>query len=260
MRLTVRSTSKFESQMNMTMKNKRSVFSLRLGVLGASLFSLSAAAQLTIYDNSVHDLTLRYAPLSIGGGTLTEVGNQISVLRTMPNHEYLMGFSFDFYGINIIHPGSFSGTINAQVRFYQNDNSGSQVNGYNTPWTKFYDSGIFPVGAPTARSTIQFLEGADNIPVGGLHLPSGEFTWTVQFSGLGLGDDVGLDIYNPPVIGNAFDDLWIYNGTAWQLQTYGVGSNAIAARFQSVPEPSSLALLVLGGFGVLIAGRRNRKS
>ena len=241
------------------MTNKRSVSSLQLGVLGACLLSLSAVAQIRIYDNSVNDLVLRYTPPTTGTpGTLAEVGNQVDVVRATLNNQYLSTFNFEFYGTNTIHPGSFSGSISAQVRFYLND--GSLVSGYNSPSTMFYNSGVFAVsGGPTARSTIWLTEGVDWAS-GGLYLPSSEFTWTVQFSGLGAGDEVGVDIYGPPVVGNAFDDMWVNNGTPWQLLSYGSGSNVIAARFDSIPEPSTVALLVLGGLGVFIANRRNRIS
>lgn len=219
---------------------------LRLNVGLAALVSLSASADVAIYDNSVNDLTTRYNP-----GTL-QVGNEIQLAGT---DRYLTSFSFEFYGL--ASGANFAGSpVTAQVRFYEN--TGTPYNGYPTPsLTPFYDSGLFAVGGPTARSTMIFTAGTD-FPSGGLFIPASDFTWTVQFSNLGGGDQLGLDIYGPPVVGNSFNDIWVYNTfSGWQLTTNGV-NNAFAARLE-VPEPSSFAMLVLGGLGFLYTGWRVRR-
>jgi len=56
---------------------------------------------------------------------------------------YLTNFSFEYYSPN----SSFSGAVQAEVKFYQN--TGTPVNGYNSPGsTPFYDSGWFSLVAP----------------------------------------------------------------------------------------------------------------
>ena len=210
----------------------------------AVLASLGATAAVPIYDNSANDLTLRYNP-----GTL-EVGNEIFLAGT---ELHLTTFSFEFYGL--ASGANFAGSISAQVRFYENTGLPA-FNGYPTPSaTPFYDSGLFAVGVPTPRNTLVFTAGAD-FPSGGLLLPSTDITWTVQFSGMGAGDELGVDLYGPPVVGNAYNDYWVNNG-GWQVIT-NAANNVIGAKLE-VPEPSFVALLVLGGLGLVGSGWRIRR-
>jgi hypothetical protein len=150
------------------------------------------------------------------------------------------------------------------VQFYVNN--GAPFNGYATPsTTSFYNSDWFAVG-PTAllgRNTLNFTAGADNIPVGGLFLPSSDMTWSVQFRNMAGTDTVGVDLYSPPIVGTEvgdFGDYWEFNG-GWRLLTNTVSRMDFAAKFDAVPEPSSLVLSLCGGLGILtLAYRLRRKS
>jgi hypothetical protein len=186
--------------------------------LGATL-SLRAAI---IFDNSVNDLLTRFDP-----GT-TEVGDEILLAGT---EQYLTGFSFEFWGVNAVHPNRFDGAVEARVRFYENN--GPLVppdNGYASPGTVLYDSNWFSVGSLTARSTFVFIEGLD-FPSGGLFIPTSDMTWSVQFRGMGMNDHVGVDIYSPPVVGVDYPDYWADDG-GWALLTNTVPMN-FAARMEA---------------------------
>ena len=221
---------------------------LTLGVLCFGL-TLPLLAQTTVYNNSTNDLALRFNP-----GT-SEIGNEIILGST---ERYLTDFSFEYWGLSS-NPNSFAGSIQARVEFYINN--GPLFNGYATPGTSFYDSGWFSVPAPTPRSTFDFsVRGGDfnHVP---LLLPASDFTWTVQFQGMGLGDSVGTDLYGPPTVGANFGDFWQRIGTSWFLMnnsqsppyaSFAADMMAVAV----IPEPSTLALSVLGGLGLLILGRR----
>jgi hypothetical protein len=208
----------------------------------------------TIYNNSTNDLGIRF-DLSVG----TQVGNEILLGGT---DRYLTDFSFEYYGLSS-NPNSFAGQIQARLEFYQNN--GPLFNGYASPGTSFYDSGWFTVPAPTSRSTFVFSAAdflAFNPSSGGaLLLPASDMTWTVQFKGMGLGDTVGVDLYGPPTVGRAFGDFWQNVGGNWLLMNYS--SAPPTANFAAdmiavavVPEPSTLALSVLGGLGLLVVARR----
>ena len=208
--------------------------------------AFSASAATTIYDNSQHDLLTRFSP------GIAEAGDQIVLAD--PGARLLTKFSFEYYGLNSVTPGSFSGSINARVCFYLND--GPLFNGYATPGTMFYDSGLFAVGNPTTRNTFVFTAGAD-FPAGGLFVPGNEMTWSVQFSGMGANDEVGVDIYNPVVVGQNYPDYWQNSGGGWSLMTNSVPMN-FAAYMEAIPEPSGVALTVMGlGILAVVRWRRN---
>ena len=206
-----------------------------------------ASAATTIFNNTTSDLNLRFNP-----GTY-EVGDQVTNLAG--TDRWITGFSFEYWGTNTANPSVFAGSVMAEVRFYLND--GTNFNGYATPGTMFYDSGLFAV-SPTNRATLVF----DSSDFGsGVFLSAESFTWTVQFFGMGATDSVGVDLYDPPSIGSDYPDYWENQGGGWALRTNSLSATMnFAARFDaSVPEPSSITLSILGGLGLLIAVGRLRK-
>ena len=209
-------------------------------VLGASV-SVSAIAQNIVFNNAVNDLVTRFNP------GLLEVGDE--VLLNGGSGQLLSKFTFEFYGL--ASGPSFSGAVQAQVRFYTM--GPGSYNGYPSPGAVFYDSGLFSVPSPTSRSTFVFTV-AD---FGALVLPSDDITWSVQFSGMGSGDEVGVDLYDPSVVGSNFPDYWENNG-GWVLKTNNAVHMNFGATFET-PEPSTVALLVLGGLGFMFVGRRGLK-
>ena len=221
----------------------------RLIIAGICTSIALCAPAATIYDNSFHDLLTRF---SFGG---REVGDQIVLAGS---ERYLTTFSFEFYGTNTANPVAFSGSVEARVRFYIND--GPLFNGYATPGTKFYDSDWFSVPNPTPRNTFVFTAGSD-FPTGGLFIPASEITWSIQFQGMGGTDNVGIDIYSPPVVGGNYPDYWDFDGSSWHLMTNVVPMNfASLMQASQVPEPSSAAFCLLGGLGLLAyAGAFRRK-
>jgi hypothetical protein len=228
-------------------------FRRNTGLAVAVLFTIAAKLNAgVIYNNSVNDLSTRFNP-----GT-TEVGDEILLSTTDPSR-YLQTFSFEYYGTNTANALSFAGAnVTAQVKFYLN-NSPTLFNGYSTPGTVLFDSGAFTITpTPLGRATLNFSVGLD-FPVGGIFLGPGpggsmltNMTWSVKFSGMGATDEVGLDIYSPPVIGGNYSDGWVNNAGTWMLQTNTVPLN-FAATATATPEPSALALSVFGGvalFGI----------
>jgi hypothetical protein len=219
---------------------------LAITLLAAATQQTFAAS--TIFANTNGDLNIRFNP-----GTY-EVGDQITNLAG--SDRLITGFSFEFWGTNTANPSVFSSTVYAEVRFYLND--GTPFNGYSSPGSMFYDSGLVAI-TPTSRSTLVF-DASDF--GGGVLLTAESFTWTVQFSGMGATDSVGVDLYNPPNIGSDYPDYWENQGSGWALRTNSLSStmNFAAAVYATVPEPSTAALCLLGGFGFFfVFGRLRRK-
>src|SRR5260221_10285197 len=202
----------------------------------------------TIYDNTAHDLNTRFNP-----GTL-EVGDEILLAGAMRN---LTNFSFEYWGTNTAGGPNFAGSVMAEVRFYQND--GANFNGDATPGTMFYDSLPFSVSA-TPRATIDFSIATLDFPAGGLFMPvTSNMTWSVQFSGLGATDQAGVDLFSPPGVGGEYPDYWQDNAGAWTLETNAVAMDFAAKMEATVPEPSALSLVAVGGPMLLAAARKLRR-
>lgn len=227
----------------MTKSFRRNVC-LAAGALWLALSIPSIAQAQVLYDNSVNDLATRF---EVGE---FEVADQITLAST----GYLTDFSFQFFGLSN-QEGTFAGDVEARVVFYRMN--GPEFNGYATPGSSFYDSGWFSIGAPTTRSTINFTEGVDFIP-GGIFIPTTDISWGVQFRGMGSGDIVGLDLFDPPVIGGSLDDYWSRESGEWILrQSTGDIPINFAARFEAnIPEPSAVSLLVIGGVAAFIMRRK----
>ena len=182
-------------------------------------------AATVIFNNSTNDLVTRF-----DAGT-NEVGDEILLAGT---ERYLWRFSFEFWGTNSTGSSSFAGSVEARVRFYQNN--GALFNGYPTPGTNFYDSSWFPISA-TPRSTENFFVGSD-FAWTGLFLPvTSNMTWSVQFRGMGATDSVGVDLYTPPVVGQDYPDYWLNTNGNWMLMTNNSG---VHVDFGAVMEARAL--------------------
>ncbi|MCW5553309.1 MAG: PEP-CTERM sorting domain-containing protein [Verrucomicrobiae bacterium] len=208
------------------------------------------ASAVVVYDNSITDLETRVA---VGLGT--EVGDEITL--TAGPERYLTDFSFEYYLLNGGSGiGTPVGTPLVTVSFYLND--GPLFNGYETPGTALWTSTPFALTTLTERQTLNF----DASDFGGepLFIPVDTFTWAVSISGLGAGDDFGLDVYGPVAVGSSFPDYWLNSGGSWSLLATDVPIN-FAAKFEAVvPEPSTAVIAILGGLGLFAVGRRMRKS
>lgn len=197
------------------------------------------AASTIVYSNATF-----YSGSFLNPG-LSEVGDEI-ILGAGPR--VAESFRFEYYG------SGFHGNESFEIRFYNNNGP------TNYPNTIFYDSGLQSLAAPTdpsGRATYQF-----DLTYASLVLPD-DFTWSVQFGGVdsGVGEVAGPVIYDPPTVGNNFDDYWVRNGLGnWQL-TSNASPVSFGAAITTVPEPSTYMLAIVGGLCgfALINRRRSRK-
>ena len=214
-------------------------------VAAISISTVAAhAASSIVYSNAT-----TYSGFILNPG-LSEVGDEI-ILAAGPR--YGETFRFEYYGNN------FSGNEQFRLRFYKNDGAFLGNNTY-LPNSVFYDSGVQALAIPTdpsGRNTYQLdITSAFSL------LPD-DFTWSVQFSGIDVGETAGLSIYSPPTVGLSENDYWFNTGSTWELR----GTNGVALNFGSsltastVPEPSTYMLAIIGGLcGLTLVNRRARKS
>jgi hypothetical protein len=231
------------------MKTKNFISNVGAGFALAVLVAGSVAQADTVYDNSTGDLDIRLNP-----GT-RQIGDEIVLA---PGARYLTDFVFQYWGEN------FFGGEQVRLRFYLNDGAPAPA-GPATPGTIFYDSGYFDIGA-TPRATLIFTDFATGAVVAfdntNSLLPD-SFTWSVQFRGIDSdnGGKAGVDLYNPPTVGTNYLEYWERTGAGWEYRgdTNGTALN-FGARVGAVPEPSTIALGLLGGLAALMFRNRFKKS
>ena len=212
----------------------------------AALFVAFAAHSATmVYNNGVS-----YSGFYLNPGA-NEVGDEI-ILGAGPR--IASSFQFEYYG------SGFSGNEQYQIRFYLND--GTDLGGpFNThlPSTVFYNSGLLPLAAPvdivSSRATYLIDLSYTNIV-----LPD-RFTWSIQITGITGSEAAGPTIYNPPLVGNNFDDYWYNTGASWQLRASNGVPISFGAQLSAVPEPSTYVLAILGGIcGFALVIRKRSRS
>ena len=252
---------------------------------GVLALGLSAKAQVTTF----FDNTTSLPPNQIFPGTAAtaipfltdEYGNQVFFAG---GHSIvsITSFSFEYYAIGGGAGGtSFSGSPTVDVRWYLNDGP-LTVNGYQSPSTLVFNTGpipltptsVAPSGTPSATGAPWSLtiSGSD-FGSSGSHTVNlansvgGGLTWTVQFAGLGTGDNLGVVLAGAPTVAGSSigNDYWLNSSGSWSLRTDLSdpipSSDNIAQTWigTAVPEPSTLALSLVGGFGLLMAVLRFRK-
>lgn len=226
-----------------------------------SLFEIArysaAIAALTSAVQTVHAQQLVYANTNaftahFATGSL-EVGNEITLAGS---GRQLTSFAFEYY------LPTASGSETAQVRFYKNDSA--PFAGYNSPGTILYDSGVFNIGSFGSQSsaTLNFTlaDLTTGVPVPLTGAVPDSFTWTIQFGGLGAGEDIGVDLYHPISVGSAPSDMWQNNAGSWQLAVNSTYALTIGAEMTATPEPSSLALLSVAGLGLIGMAIKRRRA
>ena len=209
-------------------------------VSGASVVAALAMAAQTIHAQQTVFANTNTFKAHFSTGSL-QVGNEITLAGS---YRQINGFAFEYY------LPTASGTETADVKFYKNDST-AQSAGYAAPGTVIYDSGAFNIGSFGSQSSATLNFAASDFTTGvvvPLTVPLPDtFTWTVQFGGLGSGEDIGVDLYQPVSIGSAPSDMWEFSGGSWGLVTNATYNLTIGASVSAVPEPSSFLLLAMGG-------------
>lgn len=208
-----------------------------LAVIG-SLAALTVASQAAsiAYDNSATTLNQFFT-------STNEFGDQIK-LAGNPLERNIIQFRFEYY---LAHGAS--GDERGQFRLYAN-------NGPNgSPGTLLFESDPFTVRSGYGSVTI----GDPNTLDLNVYAPMDQLTWTVQFTGITGNEIAGLTLYDPPTVGSSFNDYWEKVGGTFVTKT-STGPDAAVANFgatvTAVPEPSTVALGLLGAVALLIRRRK----
>jgi hypothetical protein len=215
---------------------KPSCLLLAGGVLAVALTPGVLAGAVVLYDNT--------ASTSIGGfwPEIYEAGNQVMLAGGAAAD--ITQFQFQYYNND---PG---GTEMLEFRIYANDGA-EYLPGDPTskePGTLLFDSHTFP--APTAPMSAVTFNTSDFGP-GGLAVPN-SFTWTIQFSNLGLGGHAGVGLFTGHTVGQAYEDIWVNNTGGWVLSASYPPHSSFAAQITgiAVPEPAQYGL-VFGAIALL---------
>lgn len=187
-----------------------------------------------VYDNTIN-------PLDEFFSSTQEFGDEIALEGT---EREVVGFQFETFASGIPE-GETTGTL----RFYEND--GPEVDSANAPGTLLFESNPFEVSFGTETHTLTGVS---------VDVPD-TFTWTVEFSGVGDGE-AGLTMSDPVEVGGSFDDFWALTDEGWDTFRFPDGDPAanFTAQVTAVPEPSALALGVLGGIAFFAYRFRTRRS
>jgi len=232
---------------NKNMKNRFTpLFAQALAVGAVAVLTQSAQSQTTLYDNTA---TYSGANFNYGvAGSTVSAGNEVVLNGTATSYAISQfQVQYDFTG---------SGTAAAVVDASFYANTGAPFNGYATPAAStLWDAGNFTLSAFTtgAGNTLTYTVPNTVVPK--------DFTWVVTFSGLAAGQAAGLSLYGPAATGQNYHDAWINSGTGWSL-VQASGSNP-AMEFgakitgTAVPEPSIIAMGVMGACGFLARRRKN---
>jgi len=217
--------------------------------LAAVILSVAPVSGAVIYDNLTTNEygSQFYGRLDPGQ---QEVGNQIFNSGLTVADRILSVFTLEYWATNISAGALSSGSISVTLRLYDNNALSSSYPGAWLPGTLLGYSTKY-ITSRTDLSTLTFKVFQD---FGIVSLPlTDDYTWTVQFGGLGAGDHAGLGLHNNPAIGDNYNDMWVNGAGGWQE----VGTNTVlssGAKIEAVPEPAAVWLLAFAGllgFGVM---------
>ena len=202
---------------------------LMLALVAALVGQTAQATE--VFNNTATRATDGGNPLYLSQSSGYQFGDEV-VLSPAAN-AFITNFTFEYYGSGL------SGAT-AVLRIYANNGAVYGTN-YAAPGDLLYDSGSFSIGDGPSGGFGTVTVNTDNTPGFGVPVSS-NFTWTVEFSGVGAGA-AGLAMYDPanaPTVGADYGGYWEQDlaTTAWAWRN----SPAQTYNFGAVAESQTLAL------------------
>lgn len=218
--------------------------------IGAGIFLAATLAvnAFTVYNNTSTDSG--YSLNFTNGWT---IGNEI-VLGNGYSSASLTNFSFEIYSTL----ASFTGSVQMQVFLYANDGT-PPFNGYDTPGSVLYDSGLFTLLTPQQYVNTNAVVLNFDLTSSPVNILTSNFTFAAVVTGLATSDTVGFEIFTNGTVGQNFSDYWRNDGSSWALLTNSAPTS-IGAQFQATPEPSTLCLAFIGGSCLIGSAWRRRQA
>lgn len=196
-------------------------------------FGLLATAQANVVYQAVPGGNFAFS-------TASEYGDEILLGGT---DRFITGFSFEY-------TANFAAAGGGVFSIYAND--GAMIGGVAAPGTSLFSTSFDVVDGG----------GVVNVAFPGTETIPDRLTYTVQFAGVGGANTAGLIADANVTEGSSGNDFWLRTGPGmddWQLSNFGAGAEAnFVATVTAVPEPGTIALLVLGVSGLALAIRRRK--